>query len=331
MIPYEEVLSKIHYSKSPASLLLLPLSVIFFLISYARKYLYQFNFLKSYKLKVPVVIVGNITLGGTGKTPLVIHLANELKKNGYHPGIVTRGYGSKVIGAAEVNPKSNTDEVGDEPILIQKRTRMPVFVSKDRVMAAKALIKKYKKIDVILSDDGIQHYRLMRDVEVIVIDGTRKFGNGYLLPAGPLREPIYKLNDVDIIVCNHKKVIDGSYLMKYKREVLINLKTNQEISLNKIRLGNIHAIAGIGNPDLFFNDLKSLGLVFDSSAYKDHYRFTKKDFKTMNDKNIIMTEKDAVKCEKFAQDNFWYLPVSAEINSKFIDVILKKLKHISHG
>ena len=125
MIPYEEVLSKIHYSKSPASLLLLPLSAIFFLISYARKYLYQFNFLKSYKLKVPVVIVGNITLGGTGKTPLVIHLANELKKNGYHPGIVTRGYGSKVIGAAEVNPKSNTDEVGDEPI------------------ASKALIKYY--------------------------------------------------------------------------------------------------------------------------------------------------------------------------------------------
>ncbi|MFM7481981.1 MAG: tetraacyldisaccharide 4'-kinase, partial [Candidatus Methylopumilus sp.] len=154
---------------------------------------------------------------------------------------------------------------------------------------------------------------------------------GYLLPAGPLRESISKLNDVDIIVCNHKKVVDDSYLMKYKREVLINLKTNQEISLNKIRLKNIHAIAGIGNPDLFFNDLKSLGLVFDSSAYKDHYRFTKKDFKTMNDKNIIMTEKDAVKCEKFAQDNFWYLPVSAEINSKFIDVILKKLKHISHG
>jgi len=171
----------------------------------------------------------------------------------------------------------------------------------------------------------------MRDIEVIVIDGTRKFGNGYLLPAGPLRESISKLNDVDIIVCNHKKVVDDSYLMKYKREVLINLKTNQEISLNKIRLKNIHAIAGIGNPDLFFNDLKSLGLVFDSSAYKDHYRFAKKDFKTMNDKNIIMTEKDAVKCEKFAQDNFWYLPVSVEINSKFIDVILKKLKHISHG
>ncbi|MFM7482063.1 MAG: tetraacyldisaccharide 4'-kinase, partial [Candidatus Methylopumilus sp.] len=254
MIPYEEVFSKIHYSKSPALLLLLPLSAIFFLISYARKYLYQFNFLKSYKLKVPIVIVGNITLGGTGKTPLVIHLANELKKNGYHPGIVSRGYGSKIIGAVEVNQKSNTDEVGDEPILIKKRTRLPVFVSKDRVIAAKALIRKYKKIDVILSDDGIQHYRLMRDIEVIVIDGTRKFGNGYLLPAGPLREPIYKLNDVDAIVCNHKKVIGDSYLMKYKREFLINLKTNQAISLNKVRLRNIHAIAGIGNSDLFFND-----------------------------------------------------------------------------
>lgn len=331
MIAYEEVLSKIHYSKSLASLLLLPLSAIFFLISYARKYLYQFNFLKSYKLNIPVIIVGNISLGGTGKTPLVIHLANELKKKGYHPGIVSRGYGCKVMGVAEVYPKSNTDKVGDEPTLIQKRTRMPVFVSKDRVIAAKSLIKKYKKIDVILSDDGIQHYRLMRDVEVIVIDGTRKFGNGYLLPAGPLRESTNRLNNVDAIVCNHKKVIDGSYLMKYKKEVLINLKTNQEISLNKIRLKNIHAIAGIGNPDLFFNDLKSLGLKFDSSAFKDHYRFTKKDFKTMNDKNIIMTEKDAVKCKKFAQDNFWYLSVSAEIDSKFIDVILKKLKHISHG
>jgi len=278
-----------------------------------------------------VVIVGNITLGGTGKTPLVIHLANELKKNGYHPGIVTRGYGSKVIGAAEVNPKSNTDEVGDEPILIQKRTRVPVFVSKDRVMAAKALIKKYKKIDIILSDDGIQHYRLMRDVEVIVIDGTRKFGNGYLLPAGPLRESKRKLKAVDAIVCNGKKVIDDSYLMKYKSDFLINLKTKKKIPLNKLRLNNLHAIAGIGNPDRFFNYLKVSGMVFDSSTYQDHYRFTKKDFKVMNDKNIIMTEKDAVKCEKFARDNFWYLPVVVEIDSKFTDFILNKMKNIIHG
>lgn len=278
-----------------------------------------------------MVIVGNITLGGTGKTPLVIHLANELKKNGYHPGIVTRGYGSKVIGAAEVNPKSNTDEVGDEPILIQKRTRMPVFVSKDRVMAANALIKKYKEINVILSDDGIQHYRLKRDVEVLVIDGSRRFGNGYLLPAGPLREPKDKLNDVDAIVCNYKKVIDGSYLMKYKSKFLVNLKTKQKIAINKAHLSNIHAIAGIGNPDRFFNDLTSLGLVFNSSAYQDHYRFTKKDFKNMSGKNIIMTEKDAVKCEKFAQDNFWYLPVEVNIESKFTNLILKKLKYISHG
>jgi tetraacyldisaccharide 4'-kinase len=278
-----------------------------------------------------VIIIGNITLGGTGKTPLVIYLANELKKNGFHPGIVSRGYGSKVKNVIEVNQKSNTDEVGDEPILIRKHTQIPVFVAKDRVMAAKAMIKKYKKIDIILSDDGMQHYRLMRDIEILVIDGTRKFGNGYLFPAGPLREPQYKLNDVDIIVCNHKKVIRNSYLMKFKREILINLKTNKEILLNKIHLKNIHAIAGIGNPDLFFNDLKSLGLVFDSSSFKDHQIYTKKDFKTMNAKNIIMTEKDAVKCIKFAQDNFWYLPVFAEIDSKLINVILKKLKYISHG
>jgi tetraacyldisaccharide 4'-kinase len=320
-----------HYSKSLASLSLLPFSAIFFLISLFRKYLYQFNFLKSFKLKVPVVIIGNITLGGTGKTPLIIHLAKELKKNGYYPGIVSRGYGSRATGPIEVNQKSNIDEVGDEPILIQKHTRMPVFVSRNRVMAAKALIKKYKKIDVILSDDGIQHYRLKRDVEVLVIDGIREFGNEYLLPAGPLREPIYKLNDVDAIVCNYKKVIDSSYLMVYKSKFLVNLKTKQKIPLNKVRLSNIHAIAGIGNPDRFFNDLKSLGLAFDSSAYQDHYRFTEKDFKTMSGKNIIMTEKDAVKCEKFAQDNFWYLPVDVDIDPKFTNVILKKLKYKSHG
>ncbi|MEN9750344.1 MAG: lipid 4kinase, partial [Pseudomonadota bacterium] len=280
-----DTLSRLHYSKSLFPLLLFPLSAIFFLIFYIRKYLYQFNFLKSFKLNVPVIVIGNITLGGTGKTPLIIHLAKKLKKNGYHPGIVSRGYGARSISATEVNQKSDIDEVGDEPILIQKHTHMPVFVSKDRVMAAKALIKKYKKTDVILSDDGIQHYRLRRDVEVLVIDGTRRFGNGYLLPAGPLRELKHKLNDVDAIVCNHKKVIDGSYLMKYKSKFLVNLKTKQKVPLSKLRLSNIHAIAGIGNPDRFFNDLKSLGLAFNSSAYQDHYRFTKKDFKTMGGKN----------------------------------------------
>ena len=326
-----ETLSRLHYSKSLLPLLLLPLSAIFFLILLIRNYLYRFNFLKSFKFKVPVVIVGNITLGGTGKTPLIIHLAKELKKNGYYPGVISRGYGSSVKGVIEVNQKSNVDEVGDEPILIQKHIRMPVFVSKDRVMAVKALIRKYKRINVILSDDGLQHYRLMRDIEVLVIDGTREFGNGYLFPAGPLRELKHKLNDVDAIVCNHKKVIEHSYLMKYKSKFLVNLKTKQKIPLTKVHLRNIHAIAGIGNPNRFFNDLKSFGLEFDSSSYQDHYRFSKKDFKTLSGKNIIMTEKDAMKCEKFAQDNFWYLPVDADIDLKFTNVILKKLKYISHG
>jgi tetraacyldisaccharide 4'-kinase len=177
----------------------------------------------------------------------------------------------------------------------------------------------------------MQHYRLRRDIEILVIDGTRRFGNGYLLPAGPLREPKRKVKAVDAIVCNEKKVINGSYLMKYKSYFLINLKTKKKIPLNKMRLNNLHAVAGIGNPDRFFNYLKALGLVFDSSPYKDHYRFTKKDFKTMSDKNIIMTEKDAIKCEKFARDNFWYLPVVAEIDSKFTDLILNKMKNIAHG
>ena len=276
-------------------------------------------------------MIGNITSGGTGKTPLVIHLANELKKNGYHPAIRSRGYRSKLSSVCEVNKTSNVDDVGDEPILIQKHTHMPVFVSKDRVLAAKTLIKKYKKIDVILSDDGLQHYRLRRDIEILVIDGTRKFGNGYLLPAGPLRESKKKLSSVDAIICNHKKVIPGSYLMKYKSYFLINLKTKQKIPLNKVHLENIHAVAGIGNPDRFFNYLKSFNIIFNSSTYDDHYRFTKKDFINMKGRNIIMTEKDAIKCEKFSKSNFWYLPITAEIDSKFTDFILKKLRHITYG
>jgi tetraacyldisaccharide 4'-kinase len=330
LIAYK-ALTKLHYSKSLAPLFLLPLSAIYLLISFARKYLYRFNLLKSFKIQVPVIVIGNITSGGTGKTPLVIHLANELKKNGYHPGIISRGYGSKRNGVSEVNKKSDMESIGDEPILIHKHTHLPVFVAKDRVLAAKALIKKYKKIDVILSDDGMQHYRLKRDIEILVIDGTRRFGNGYLLPAGPLREPKRKVKSVDAIVCNEKKVIDGSYLMKYKSYFLINLKTKKKIPLNKVRLNNLHAVAGIGNPDRFFNYLKALGFVFDSSSYKDHYGFTKKDFKTMSDKNIIMTEKDAVKCEKFARDNFWYLPVVSEIDSEFTNFILNKMKNIAHG
>lgn len=278
-----------------------------------------------------MIVVGNITSGGTGKTPLIIYLANELKKNGYRPGIISRGYGSKTEGVMEVSQKSDVAEAGDEPMLIQKHTHLPVFVSKDRVLAAKALVKKYAKTDVILSDDGIQHYRLRRDLEVLVIDGTRKFGNGYLLPAGPLREFRSKLKTVDAIVCNHKKVIDGSYLMKYKGHFLINLKTNKKIHLNNLSLKNIHAIAGIGNPDRFFDYLKTYNILFSSSAFQDHYKFSKKDFRDMNDKNIIMTEKDAVKCQQFSRNNFWYLPVIAEVDSKFTDVILKKLRYINHG
>ncbi len=278
-----------------------------------------------------MIVVGNITSGGTGKTPLIIYLANELKKNGYRPGIISRGYGSKTEGVMEVSQKSDVAEAGDEPMLIQKHTHLPVFVSKDRVLAAKALVKKYAKTDVILSDDGIQHYRLRRDLEVLVIDGTRKFGNGYLLPAGPLREFRSKLKTVDAIVCNHKKVIDGSYLMKYKGHLLINLKTNKKIHLNNLSLKNIHAIAGIGNPDRFFDYLKTYNILFSSSVFQDHYKFSKKDFRDMNDKNIIMTEKDAVKCQQFSRNNFWYLPVIAEVDSKFTDVILKKLRYINHG
>ncbi|MSQ80400.1 MAG: tetraacyldisaccharide 4'-kinase [Candidatus Methylopumilus sp.] len=325
------MLFKLHYSKCWISLLLLPLSGFFYVLSNVRKFLYQFNFIKSFRLKVPVIVIGNITLGGTGKTPLVIYLANELKKRGYNPGILSRGYGSTKIGINEVLQDSDISEVGDEPLLIAKYTNAPVFIGNNRVLAATELIKKYKKIDVILCDDGMQHYRLKRDIEILVVDGTRNFGNGYLLPAGPLRETKVRLKYVDAVVCNDKKIISKSYLMKYKGDSLVNLMNGKKLNLKKDKLKNIHVVAGIGNPYRFFDYLKRFNIEFNRSIYQDHYQFTSKDFENIKNKNIIMTEKDAIKCTKFCKSNFWYLPIVAEVDKQLMNFILRKLKNINYG
>ena len=317
---------------------LMPLSWLFGLISFVRKSLYKYGLLKSYRLNVPVIVVGNINVGGTGKTPLVIWLAEQLQIAGYKPGIISRGYGGTAIATQAVFPQSNPQEVGDEPVLIARRTGCPVFVSQNRVAAGQALLKIHPECNVVISDDGLQHYRLKRDVEIVVLDGTKGFGNGALLPAGPLRESIARLSAVDAVVSNGKVThtsIDknnnkmSTIEMQLESGFFYNLvdkslKCDAQSFANK----QVLAIAGIGNPARFFQQLSRLGLHFKSLALPDHHKFQSQDFKQVSADIIVMTEKDAVKCESFALPNYWVLPVVAVINSELIQIVLNKLQKI---
>ncbi len=313
-------------------IILIPLSWLFVIVASLRKYLYQHGWLKSYCLNVPVIIVGNINVGGTGKTPLVIWLAEQMKLAGYKPGIISRGYGGSAQQVTEVLPESDAIVAGDEAVLIAGRTNCPVFVSADRVSAGQHLLKTYPECDVVISDDGLQHYRMQRDVEIVVYDGAKGFGNGALLPAGPLRESTARLKSVDAIVSNG---VDGRKSLKCFKPVAMqlvatdfyNLVDPQKKCSAKVlaQQGAILAIAGIGNPQRFFEQLSNLGLHFESQAYADHYVFHARDFERVNADVILMTEKDAVKCRAFAQSNFWVLPVSAVVNDGLIPIVLNKL------
>ncbi len=312
-------------------ILLIPLSWLFGIVVYLRRCLYKSGWFKSYRLQVPVIVVGNINVGGTGKTPLVIWLAEQLKLAGYQPGIISRGYGGNAREITEVLPESSTLEAGDEPVLIAARARCPVFVGADRIAAGERLLATYPECNVIVSDDGLQHYRLQRDVEIVVYDESRGFGNGALLPAGPLREPEHRLRSVDAVVSNgslSKKATgqQNSFQMQLVASDFYNLANPQ---LKKQAQGffqqKILAIAGIGNPRRFFDQLNSMGLEFEHRAYADHYVFQAEDFKNMHADVILMTEKDAVKCRTFAQANFWVLPVNAMVKNGLMSVVLNKL------
>ena len=325
-------------------LLLLPLSFIFFLLSIFRKCLFSLGLLRSYKLSVPVIVVGNISIGGTGKTPLVIALAAQLKDAGFKPGIISRGYGGSVNEVMEVFADSLPSEVGDEPLLIAKRSSFPVFVSRNRVDAGLALLKANPEVNVIVSDDGLQHYRLQRDIEVAVIDAERGLGNALLMPAGPLRETSRRLNAVDAIVmsnANSQGSIKQGYLppvfnMQLSGDVFVSLldgDTQQRAPFFKKK--PLVAVAGIGRPQRFFDHLGHMGLFFEQKSFADHHAFTPQDLLPFAGKTILMTEKDAVKCAQFAKGDapydLWMLPVSANIEHELIDLVLSKLAVVSKG
>jgi tetraacyldisaccharide 4'-kinase len=312
-------------------ILLMPLSWLFGLVVFLRKYFYKHGWFKSYRLNVPVIVVGNINVGGTGKTPLVIWLTEQLKLVGYQPGIISRGYGGNVQQVVEVLPDSNPIEVGDEAVLIATRTNRPVFVSADRVSAGRNLLKTYPQCNIIISDDGLQHYRMQRDVEIVVYDSVKGFGNSALLPAGPLRESKSRLKTVDAIVSNGADTRESlrcfnPIAMQLVATDFYNLvDTQKKSSAQALMQKKIFAIAGIGNPKRFFDQLTDLGLQFESRAYADHYIFQAKDFQHINADVVLMTEKDAVKCRAFGQPNFWVLPVNAQVNSGLMSVVLNKL------
>ncbi|MEK9825643.1 MAG: tetraacyldisaccharide 4'-kinase [Methylotenera sp.] len=315
---------------TPWHLLLLPLAAIFSLLSSFRRYLYQFKLLKSYKLPVPVIVVGNINVGGTGKTPLVIWLAQQLIKAGYKPGIISRGYGGQVYEPMYVDKSADPRVVGDEPALIAMRTDCPVFVSADRVSAGQKLLEKFPACNVLISDDGLQHYSMRRDMEIVVYDANIGFGNGMLLPAGPLRETVARLKTVDAVVCNGEaqlKVVSQNYfLMQMHADIFYNLvQPLSTVDASAFSGKKVMAVAGIGNPQRFFNQLKQMGLQFQQCAFADHYAFTANDFADVDTDIVVMTEKDAVKCKAFASENFWVLPVNAEIENGLMPIILNRL------
>jgi tetraacyldisaccharide 4'-kinase len=291
-----------------------------------RRFLYRQELLKSQSVAVPVIIVGNITVGGTGKTPLIIWMAQFLKNSGYRPGIISRGYGGESRAKPQwVDNTSDPSVVGDEALLIAKNTGCPMAVSPSRLSAANLLLSR-SDCNVILSDDGLQHYALNRTVEIAVIDGERRFGNTFCLPAGPLREPIQRLRSVDFVVVNGGKAQAHEFSMRLAGDMLFNIQTGEQKPLQAFVKSQCHALAGIGNPDRFFKLLASAGLLCKTHSFPDHYRFERSDIEFGDDKPVLMTEKDAVKCLAFAGKQHWYLPVQACPEPEFAEKLLTTLR-----
>jgi tetraacyldisaccharide 4'-kinase len=310
------------------SVALLPLAAVFAIISGARRFAYRRGWLAATRLPAPVVIVGNISVGGTGKTPLVIWLVRELRARGLAPGLVSRGYrGAGLL--TEVGPEADPEAVGDEPALLARRSRCPLWVGHDRAAAARALLEHNPEVNVIVSDDGLQHYRLARDFEIAVIDGVRGLGNGFLLPAGPLREPASRLAEVDAVVVNGDDSGPGDsnrFAMSLEGATFYNLlKPDRSRDPADFDSDRVHAVAGIGNPDRFFAHLRSLGMSFVEHPFPDHHRYRPIDLAFAGIDPVLMTEKDAIKCAHFARENWWVLPVDARVDPALADLAVRKL------
>lgn len=327
----EKIWFQRHWLGFLLSPVLWPLSLLFKWISQRRRNQFSSGDKLSYRARLPVMVVGNITAGGNGKTPVVIWLVETLLELGFKPGVVSRGYGGK---AAEypfvVQSDSKPAESGDEPLLIKRRTGVSVVVDPVRSQAVKAL--EAQGVDIIVTDDGLQHYALQRDIEFIVIDGKRRFGNQQFIPFGPLREGLDRLKQVDFLITNGGNAQGNEISMSLKPSLAVNLKTGEKKSVTE--LSQLVAFAGIGHPPRFFQTLNDLGAqVVKTQGFADHKDFDQSELNELAKQghNLIMTEKDAVKCHQFAQDNWWYLPVSANISEESTQRIIQKIIKVKSG
>lgn len=318
---------------------LAPLSFLFGVVVWIRRMLYRLRLFPVIRVGKPVVVVGNITAGGSGKTPLVLWIAQYLAAAGWRPGIVSRGHGGRIAArgepAVEVSIASDPAAVGDEPLLLARRAGCPVWVGADRVAACRALLVQHPECDVLVLDDGLQHYRLARDIEIAVVD-ARGFGNGCLFPAGPLREPVSRLASVDAIVSNGA-ALAKAYAMRLEGRRLVRLAdAGRVVDAGDLGARRVHGVAGIGDPARFFRHLESLGLEVVPHPFPDHHAFVAADLEFGDTLPVVMTEKDAVKCKLFvaaaaARERSWVLPVSAGLDPAFGALLEDKLRGKPRG
>jgi len=331
----ENFVHRIWYGESSLYWLLLPLTWLYTAVITARKYLYSTGVMRSETMPVPVIIVGNITVGGTGKTPLAIWLVEQLKQKGFQPGIISRGYRGKVGSIpVKATPESNPDIVGDEAVLMAKRGKCPVVVHPDRVAAARTIIEL--GVDLIVADDGLQHFRLARDFELVVIDGTRGFGNGKLLPAGPLREPASRLKTVDDVLVQQYSDGNDKFLRRasdwhpakfdLQATSVSTLDDTKVMQIEMLSGKTVHAIAGIGNPERFFRLLESHNIKVIRHPLQDHADIVQSDLTFDDDLDVVMTEKDAVKCLSWLDTSHcWYVPVDINFRESAGEALMEKL------
>ncbi len=320
------MIARIWSGESPLWLVLLPLSWLYGLVSGAIRFAYRIGLKRAWRAPVPVVVVGNLTAGGNGKTPVVIWLVEQLQQRGIRVGVVSRGYGGKAERyPLLLEPATTTDQAGDEPVLIYQRTGAPVAVSPVRSDAVKAILASHP-VQLIITDDGLQHYKLARDKEIVVVDGVRRFGNGWWLPAGPMRERESRLTSVDAIITNGGIAKAGEIAMRLRPGLAVNLLSGERREVHLLE--NIVAMAGIGHPPRFFATLTECGATpLKCVALADHQALTHNDVASLVQPGqmLVMTEKDAVKCRAFAQGNWWYLPVDAQLEGAQAEKLLQEL------
>lgn len=349
MAAVESTLVKAWYQGAWWLLCLLPFSFLFWCVSALRRLLYRSGLRERFDSRVPVVVVGNITVGGSGKSPLVTYLVNAFREAGLNPGIVSRGYGAKppISEPLLLNEQSQAEQVGDEPLMLFRALKCPVCVCPERYRAVQVLEKQ--GCDIIISDDGLQHYAMGRDIEICVFDRERLWGNGKLLPAGPLREPLSRLSSVDFIVLNGVAEPDsvpsanlqdafckqGASLkldavpvmeMTLIPDCLKRLGSDETLELAHLAGKRLCAMAGIGHPERFFDTLRALGADVQARPLGDHHQYAHTDFEGLEGAMIVMTEKDAVKCRHLSLENVWYLPVTAHLSDNLAQAIRARLQ-----